>query len=282
MTMLVNLAELLQGAKEEKKAIGAFNVYNLETILAVLDAAKSHSAPVIISFGEGYFSYAPIEAIAVVVKETSSHLNQPVVLHLDHAKELKSIARAIRCGFTSVMYDGSALPLSENIRNTKSIVEFAHAVGVSVEGELGYMNSEDGSFAPGLDLAQGYTRPQDAAEYASQTGIDALAVAVGNAHGIYKGTPQLDFNRLQDIAQAVGIPLVLHGCSGIPDEMIQKAVTLGVCKINVNTEVSTGAVQEIRTFLAANSERSVRLEKVLEASKVKMSEIIGHYIQLLR
>jgi len=181
--MLTTLSNLLNAAKQEKKAVGAFNVYNLETILAVVEAANRLQAPVILSFGEGYFTHAPVEIIASIVKEICTPFDIQVALHLDHAKELKSIARAIRAGFTSVMYDGSALPLSENIQKTKYIVEYAHAVGVSVEGELGYMNNEDGTCEEGLDLAKGYTRVQDAAAYVNGTGIDALAVAVGNAHG---------------------------------------------------------------------------------------------------
>jgi len=279
--MLVDLGTLLQHAKKEKKAIGAFNVYNLETIMAVVEAGKKMNSPIIISFGEGYFSYAPIEAIAAVVKEICTKLEIPVVLHLDHAKELKSIARAIRCGFTSVMYDGSALPLHENILNTRNIVEYAHAVGVSVEGELGYMNNEDGSFELGVELEKGYTRPQDAAEYVKNTGIDALAIAVGNAHGIYKGTPTLDFTRLGEIEQKVDIPLVLHGCSGIPDALIKQAISMGVCKINVNTEISTTAVRAAREFLGNHTEKSLRFETVLLDTRQKMTENIEAYIKLL-
>lgn len=279
--MLTTLGALLNTAKQEKKAVGAFNVYNLETVLAVIEAAKRFKSPVIISFGEGYFSHAPVEAIAAAVKEICSPLDIPVALHLDHAKELKSIARAIRAGFTSVMYDGSALPLSENIRRTQNIVEYAHAVGVSVEGELGYMNNEDGTCREGMELTKGYTRVEDAAMYVNSTGIDALAVAVGNAHGLYKGTPTLDFERLGAIAEAVSVPIVLHGCSGIPDEYLKKAVSLGVAKINVNTEVSTGAVQAAREFLALHTEKELRFETMLKDVRGCMSETVGRFITLL-
>lgn len=280
--MLTTLSTLLQTAKQEKRAVGAFNVYNLETILAVVEAANRLKSPVIISFGESYFSHAPVEAIAAIVKEICTPLAIQVVLHLDHAKELKSIARAIRSGFTSVMYDGSALPLSENIKNTKNIVEYAHAVGVSVEGELGYMNHEDGTFEEGLDLEKGYTRVQDAAEYVNSTGIDALAVAIGNAHGIYKGKPTLDLVKLGKIGRAVPVPIVLHGCSGIPDDDLRKAVTLGVTKINVNTEVSTGAVLSTRNFLAQNTAKDLRFETVLMDARHSMSATVERFIKLLR
>ena len=279
--MLTTLSTLLSGAKQEKKAVGAFNVYNLETILAVVEAANRLQSPVILSFGESYFTHAPVEVIATIVKEMCAPLDIQVALHLDHAKELTSIARAIRAGFTSVMYDGSALPLPENIEKTKYIVEYAHAVGVSVEGELGYMNNEDGTCEEGLDLEKGYTRVEDAAAYVNSTGIDALAVAVGNAHGIYKGTPTLDFIRLDEIAQAVHVPIVLHGCSGIPDDYIKKAVSLGVAKINVNTEVSTGAVMAARSFLANNTEKGLRFETVLMETRHTMSATVERFIKLL-
>jgi ketose-bisphosphate aldolase len=279
--MLTTLSTLLQTAKQEKRAVGAFNVYNLETILAVVEAANRLKSPVIISFGEGYFSHAPVEAIAAIVKEICTPLAIQVALHLDHAKELKSIARAIRSGFTSVMYDGSMLPIGENIKNTKTIVEYAHAVGVSVEGELGYMNNEDGTFEEGLDLEKGYTRVQDAAEYVNSTGIDALAVAIGNAHGIYKGKPKLDFVQLGKIGQAVPVPIVLHGCSGIPDDYLRKAVALGVAKINVNTEVSTGAVLSTRKFLSQNTAKDLRFETVLMDARHSMSATVERFIKLL-
>lgn len=280
--MLTTLSTLLGKAKDEKTAVGAFNVYNLETILAVAEAADHLKSPVIISFGESYFSHAPVEAIAAIVKEVCAPLDIPVALHLDHAKEVASIARAIKAGFTSVMYDGSTLPLAENIERTQRIVEHAHAVGVSVEGELGYMNKEDGTFEEGLDFEKGYTRVEDAAAYVENTGIDALAVAVGNAHGIYKGTPSLDFTRLDEIARAVKVPVVLHGCSGIPDEYLKKAVSLGVAKLNVNTEVSTGAVQAARTFLAENTQKGLRFETVLMEARRSMRQTVERYITLLR
>ena len=279
--MLTTLSTLLTEAKQEKKAVGAFNVYNLETILAVVEAANRLKSPVILSFGEGYFTHAPVEVIATIVKEICTPLDIQVALHLDHAKELTSIARAIRAGFTSVMYDGSALPLSENIQKTKYIVEYAHAVGVSVEGELGYMNNEDGTCEEGLDLKKGYTRVQDAAAYVNGTGIDALAIAVGNAHGIYKGRPTLDFGRLDEISQAATVPIVLHGCSGIPDDYIKKAVSLGVAKINVNTEISTGAVMAAREFLTKNTEKGLRFETVLMDARHTMSATVERFIKLL-
>lgn len=279
--MLVNLKTILKYAEEQKSAVGAFNVYNLESVLAVARASQDLNEPVIFSFGEGYLSHAPIEVIATIVKKLCGVGDIPVVLHLDHAKEFSTVMRAIRCGFTSVMYDGSHLPLEENIANTRRIVEIAHVVGVSVEGELGYMNNEDGTCELGFEMEKGYTSVKAAVQYVSGSGIDALAVAIGNAHGIYKGNPELDFDRLGEISAAISVPLVLHGCSGIPDAAIKKAVSLGVRKINVNTEISTGAVRAAREFLANHTEKNTRFETMLKASRETMCETVKNYIHML-
>lgn len=279
--MLVDLKTALSDAKARDTAVGAFNVYNLESVLAVTEAAANLRQPVILAFGEGYLSHAPIEAVAAAVRALCGTADLPVVLHLDHAKSFSTILRAIRCGFTSVMYDGSHLPLAENIANTKKVVEAARAVGVSVEGELGYMNEEDGSAAADFSLEKGYTRVQDAAAYACQTGVDALAIAVGNAHGIYKGTPSLDFERLRQIGDAAHVPLVLHGASGIPFDAIRRAISLGVRKINVNTEVSTTAVRTARAFLDEHTEPNLRFETVLKAARDAMRTTVEEYIRLL-
>lgn len=180
------------------------------------------------------------------------------------------------------MYDGSGLPLSENIQNTLKAVEYAHAVGVSVEGELGYMNLEDGSLEAGANSKKGYTRPEDALDYVRSTGVDALAIAIGNAHGIYKGVPKLDFDALEKIRKATDVPLVLHGCSGIPDDMIKKAAEMGVCKINVNTELSLSAVKATRTFLDAETDKGLRYEKVLAFARNQVSASAERYIELLK
>lgn len=279
----MNLKTVLNMTYNKKKAVGAFNVYNLETVQAVVEVAEKRNSPVIIAFGEGYFSHVDIEVIAALVRKICSEIEVPIVLHLDHAKKKESIIRAIRSGFTSVMYDGSSLTLSDNIAHTRSIVEIAHSVDVSVEGELGYMNSEDGGISPvNSEYSNGYTRAQDAQEFVLKSGVDALAVAVGNAHGLYKGLPQLDFDRLDQIKKAVDVPLVLHGCSGIPAEMIEKVITMGVCKINVNTEISTSAVRAARDFLDMNKDEGLRFERVMTEAKKSMINAIEKYMDILQ
>jgi len=282
--MLVGMKELLNTCKENRTAVPAFNVYNLETILSVNAAATHLECPVIFAFGEGYLDDVPMEIIASSITFLAEKSKQPMVLHLDHAKHLSTIKRAIACGFTSVMYDGSQLPLEENIRNTQKVIEIAHKAKVSVEGELGYLNAEDGSQAHKMDgiLASEYTSPQIAQQYAQETGVDALAIAIGNAHGLYKGTPQLDFEVLKQIKAYTDLPLVLHGSSGIPKEQIQQAIRLGICKININTEVALAAVESIRTRINQSPEpNSLRYEKLIRKTKKDLTPVIEKYMQFI-
>jgi len=273
--MLLNLKDILEYAEVHQSAIGSFNVYNLESIQAVVQAALNAKQPVIISFGESYTSHAPIEVIAEIVKIYCINAAVPFCLHLDHSKELATIMKAIRAGFTSIMYDGSALPLHENIERSRKVVELAHLVGVSVEGELGYMNNEDGTSPDGLRLAEGYTTVAAAKEYTEQSGVDALAIAIGNAHGIYKGIPTLDFRRLEEIKRNIKVPIVLHGSSGIPAASLHKAIALGVRKININTEVSTKGIQTARSFLADHLDKNTRFETLAKAAEDAMSQTVA-------
>ena len=280
--MLLNLKDILEYAKSNQSAIGSFNVYNVESIQAVVQAALAAKQPVIISFGEAYTSHAPIEVIAEIVKIYCIKSDMPFCLHLDHSKELATIMKAIRAGFTSIMYDGSALPLNENIERSRKVVELAHLVGVSVEGELGYMNNEDGTSPDGLCLAEGYTTVVAAKEYTEQSGVDALAIAIGNAHGIYKGIPTLDFLRLEEIKRNIKVPIVLHGSSGIPATSLRKAIALGVRKININTEVSTKGIQTARSFLADHLDKNTRFETLAKAAEGAMSQTVADYINLFK
>ena len=280
--MLLNLKDILEYAKSNQSAIGSFNVYNVESIQAVVQAALAAKQPVIISFGEAYTSHAPIEVIAEIVKIYCIKSDMPFCLHLDHSKELATIMKAIRAGFTSIMYDGSALPLNENIERSRKVVELAHLVGVSVEGELGYMNNEDGTSPDGLCLAEGYTTVVAAKEYTEQSGVDALAIAIGNAHGIYKGIPTLDFQRLEEIKRNIKVPIVLHGSSGIPADSLRKAIALGVRKININTEVSTKGIQTARSFLADHLDKNTRFETLAKAVEGAMSQTVADYINLFK
>ncbi|WP_101909268.1 class II fructose-bisphosphate aldolase [Marasmitruncus massiliensis] len=273
--MLTNSITLLKDARAHAQCIPAFNIYNLETAQAAFQAARLAQKPVIAAFGEGYQENASLLVIAAIVKTLAGQHPYPVVLHLDHCKEIDTIYRAIDAGFTSVMYDGSRLPLKDNIANTLRVVQYAHERGVGVEGELGCMNPEDGSEMPDSISHSAYTDVNQARRYAKETGVDSLAGAVGNAHGLYKGTPHLHMERLEEIYRAVEIPLVLHGCSGIPAGQIRQAVSIAVAKINVNTELALAGSNQIAALL--REKETMRLEKLMLGARERMAEVMKSF-----
>lgn len=275
--MLINLQALLQTAERQRIAYGSFNVYNVESLQAVLEAAHQVNEPAIIAFGAAYEKHMPLEAMAELVKYYAAPSDIPFVLHLDHCKQKETILRALRAGFTSVMFDGSSLPLAENIARSRDVASCAHEFGASLEGELGYMNPEDGSSVGPADPAS-YTSPEDAGAYAAASGADALAIAIGNAHGLYQGKPDLDIRRLSEIHEAVALPLVLHGSSGIPLELLQRAIRHGIRKININTEVSTAGIQAAREFLAGHTDPNTRFEAMTKHAERCMAKVVSRYM----
>jgi len=252
---LINLKDLLNNAKQNKYAVGAFAITNMDFIDTLIDCALEKNSSIILLLAEAHFKYLDIERVAPVIIDAAKKVNIPVCVSLDHGQKLETIVKAIRCGFTSVMFDGSKYPLEENINLTREVVRVAHSVNVSVEAELGYIGGESASekmpesYAPKKEL---YTKVEEAKKFYSETNVDALAVAIGNVHGIYQGEPNLDFNRLKEIRDALNIPLVLHGGSGITDEDYKKVIELGICKINYYTDLSISAVDEIRNYLSNN------------------------------
>jgi ketose-bisphosphate aldolase len=275
--MLGNSIELLNQARQNGALIPAFNVYNLETIQAAFLVARNCKAPVIIAFGEGHLKYTSFEIIVALVNVLDQDHPYPVVLHLDHCKDVNHAKVAVDAGFTSVMYDGSQLPLEQNIANMQEVVAYAHARMVSVEGELGYMNPEDGGGVRELSPAT-YTDPVQAKVFVAQTGVDSLAVAIGNAHGKYVSAPKLDFERLAAICHVVKIPIVLHGCSGIAKEDLQKAAKIGVAKINVNTEIALAGGQAIRNMIIAELPTNLRLELLMAAAQQGMVQVMKGFL----
>lgn len=275
--MLINLHQALRFADEKGIALGSFNIYNVESLQAVLYASKGQAAPVILAFGEAYDKHMPLESMASLVKTYTKNTEQMFVLHLDHCRHLETIKRSLSCGFTSVMYDASANPLEKNIQQTQSVCALGHDYNSSVEGELGYMNEEDGSNNV-ENFLQHPTSVNDAKTYATKTNIDALAIAIGNAHGIYKGTPKLDLVRLKEIHAAVNVPLVLHGSSGIPHSILQKSIKLGIRKININTEISTTAIRASRQFLQEHQSPNTRFETMTKFAEGKMSDVVKNYL----
>ena len=273
--MLTNSTELLKKAKRTEHCVPAFNIYNLETVQAAFEASLAAGKAVILAFGESYRKNASAAVIAAVVKEFAREHPFPVVLHLDHCRHLEVIEEALACGFTSVMFDGSALPLEENIRLTARAAELAHAADASAEGELGGMNSENG--IDSLPREKLFTDPRQARRFVRETGIDSLAVSVGNAHGLYRGEPHLDLERIADLSAVSGVPLVLHGCSGIPDGQLLRAVKLGVSKINVNTEIAmAGAAKADELFRAAEHPR---LESMMLGAREEMESVMERILQ---
>ncbi|MBM3709872.1 MAG: class II fructose-bisphosphate aldolase [Actinobacteria bacterium] len=254
---LISLKDLLKHARQNKYAVGAFNVTNLGLIDTFIDAAVEQRSPIIMQIAEAHLRYVDLEHIAPIIINAAKNVDVPICFHLDHGKSFETVIRAIRAGFTSVMFDGSQLPLEENIAKTKEIKKIADAINVSVEGEIGYVGGEAiGEAAPVSHAAskETFTKVEEIVKFDAETKIDALAVAIGNVHGFYKGKPDLDFERLAAIRDAVDVPLVLHGGSGISDEDFKKAISLGVCKINFYTAVSAGAVSRIREYLKEKPE----------------------------
>ena len=230
--MLVNMRDLLADAEQGNYAVGSFSVANMEMVLGVLKAAKELDAPVILQIAEARLKQSPLEIIGPLMVAAAENADTPVAVHFDHGKTLEKIEQALDLGFTSVMFDGSHLPLDENIAMTKKVMAMAEEYDAAVEAEIGCVGgSEDGS----EDIAINCTKPEDAVRFESETGVDALAIAIGNAHGNYKSTPKLRFDILQKVEQMTHTPLVLHGGTGISPEDFVKCSKTGIKKINIAT-----------------------------------------------
>jgi fructose-bisphosphate aldolase, class II len=247
---LVSMKELLGGAEGDAYGLGMFDFYNLESLEAIFDAAEHLASPVIVGIVTPLLHRATIEQIVGLACSMARASSVPVAVHLDHGRQPEVVERVMNAGATSVMYDGSALPLGENIDNTRHVVQAARKLGVSTEAELGYVgtNHEEATsddVSPSL-----FTRPEEAKLFVEQTGVDALAIAVGNAHGIYKKAPKLDFGLIERIRGQTTAHLVLHGASGIPPEDIQRAIALGIRKVNYFTEIACASHTLLRDKLA--------------------------------
>lgn len=231
--MLVSLNEVLIPAHKGGYAVGAFNVYNLETAQAVVEAAELEKSPAIMQVSEKAIEYAGFENLTALLTEMAERSSVPIVVHLDHGTNLHTIKKCITSGFSSVMFDSSVIPENERIRTTKEICKFARKHNISIEGERdGLAGKEDDIEGDGR-----YTNPHTASVFVQETDIDAFAVSIGNAHGIPTPDEKLDFQRLKEIAREVEIPLVLHGASGTPPMQIKQAVALGISKINIDTDL---------------------------------------------
>ena len=248
--MLVNLNDVLKPAQKEHYGVGLFNAVNLEMLNAIMDAAEALRAPVIIGTAEILLGAASLPEEAAMVKSRAERSDVPVVLHYDHGLTFEKCIEAMRLGFTSVMYDCSTASYEENVQRVAEMVKIAHSIGVTVEGELGHVGDNEGSgkLARPSDY---YTDPAVAADFVERTHVDALAIAVGNAHGDYKFPPKLDFERISEIASAVDVPLVLHGGSGLSDEDFREAIRRGIAKVNIFTDISKAQLRGMQKGIAA-------------------------------
>lgn len=276
--MLVSGKDILLHAQKNNYAVGAFNVNNMEIVQAIADAAEELQAPVIMQASQGGINYAGIEYVAALGKKAAELVSVPVTIHLDHGTDFDQVMLCLRHGFTSVMIDGSRFPLEENIAFTKRVVEIAHPLGVSVEAELGKIGgTEDHIVVDERDAT--FTDPDEAQKFVEETGVDSLAIAVGTAHGVYKGEPKIDFDRIKAIRSKVDVPLVLHGSSGVPYEALKKAISLGICKINIDTDLRISFTDGVRQVLE-NNPNEIDPRKILGPAREKMSETIKEKIKV--
>ena len=299
--MLTSSRDLLWTARRGAYAVGAFNISNLESYLAVVEAAVEEKSPVIVAVTPSAILYAGLPYVEKMVKTGAESTPLPMSLHLDHGTDMETVSRCLEAGFTSVMIDGSHLRFEENVALTKRVVDLAHPKGVSVEAELGKLAGIEESTVGEREVV--LTDPDAAKDFVKRTAVDALAVAIGNSHGAYKfkGEPKLDFERLKLIRERVDVPLVLHGASsvpswitqkavkygaelsgakGIPEEHIRKAISLGITKINIDTDLRLAFTATIRESLA-KSPREFDPRKILGPAKEAMKKVVKDKMRLL-
>lgn len=278
--MLENTKVMLETAKKEGYAVPHFNINNLEWTRFILEECEKENSPVILGVSEGAKKYmVGFHTVTEMVKAMIKELNitVPVALHLDHGSSILACKEAIDAGFTSVMIDASKFSLEENIAMTKEVVQYAHERNVTVEAEIGHVGGEEDGIASEL----AYAKVEDAVLLANSTGIDTLAPALGSVHGIYKGEPKLDFDRMLKIKELTNLPLVLHGGSGIPDELIEKGVNCGICKLNINTDLQIVWAKAVRAYLNEN-ETVYDPRKIIKAGEKALKEKVSEKIHLLK
>lgn len=296
--MLVSSKSILKKAQSGRYAVGAFNVYNIETLQAVIRAAEKMRSPVIIQTSKSAIEYAGLEALSGIIKSSAHGAKIPVALHLDHGKSMKLIKNCLKAGYTSIMFDGSLLPFEKNIKETKKVVNLARRYGASVEAELGILGGKEESIKNKEKI---YTNPQQALVFTKKTGIDALAVSIGTAHGIFKKQAKhLRFDILKEIRKKVSIPLVLHGASlidsalikkarkagikikkaqGISQKDIKKAIGLGICKINIDTDLRLAFTSAMRAY-AKKHPSDFNPRDVLRSAEKSAEQSVMKHIKL--
>ncbi len=275
---IISTKNMLQKAQQQGYAVPAFNIHNLETMQVVAETAAEMRSPVILAGTPGTYLYAGTANVVAIVRQLAAEYRIPLAVHLDHHETLQDIENKVNAGIRSAMIDGSHLPFAENIALVRQVTEYCHRYDVSVEAELGRLGGvEDGISVNARDAR--YTSPEQAEEFARCTGIDSLAVAIGTAHGLYQGTPELDFARLGQIRDRVSVPLVLHGASGLPDSDIQHAIRLGICKVNVATELKIAFSDALKQHLAQHPQASDP-RHYMQPAKQAMKQVVKKVIQV--
>lgn len=281
--MLVSMKEMLADAREKHYAIPAFDISNYEMMRAVLETCEQERSPALL-MGLGVdLKGKGMPLMAAMVREASNHFHIPVCFHLDHATEMGLIKEAIDAGFSSVMYDGSVLDFENNAKNTAEVTKYAHSRGISVEAELGHVgNASVGSISEtgtDTDPGESLTVPEEVVKFVEMTDVDALAVAIGTAHGVYKKTPALRIDRLDEITAVCDRPLVLHGGSGTPDEQMQNAIRHGITKINIFSDVVAAMNKGLKDKLNAVENPAAWPFLVFEDARVMMQEVVRNKLR---
>ncbi|MGB6371266.1 MAG: class II fructose-1,6-bisphosphate aldolase [Atribacterota bacterium] len=272
----VTTKEMLKKAQKERYAVGAFNANNMEIIQAIVETAEEEKAPVILQASQGAIKYAGLDMIVAMVKAVAEKAKVPVALHLDHGTDYYQNIKCLRAGFTSLMYDGSKLPFDENVKMTKKVVEMAHACDIPVEAELGQIGKMGDSDEPGVALEkvkESMAVPEEAAKFVELTEIDFLAAAVGTIHGCRTPFAKLDIPRIERIRELTGVPLVLHGASGVNDDEVRKGIAAGICKINIDTRIRMIFTKKMKKMLEENPNQ-IDPRKILGPAKDAAKEII--------
>lgn len=280
--MYKNLTELFK-ENEGKGAVGAFNVHCFEMVPAMIQAAEELNVPIILQTSLGTAEYIGFEPLIAAVKALAEKSSVDVALHMDHCKSVEALKKAIDCGYSSVMYDGSSLPIEENIKNTKEVVAYAHAKNVSVEGEVGSIGGAEEGVVVAKDAAM-YTKPEDALYFANETGVDALAVSIGTTHGQYKSKAKINYELLSELKEKLGTTgLVLHGGTGVSDEDMRRCVREGMKKINVGTELNKSYIEVVgKTFTAEGVTPLTSLRTLLGPANDRIREIIKEKASLFQ
>ena len=275
---LHNTKQMLLDAQAGHYAVPAFNIHNLEALSTVVETAAEMCSPVIIAATPSTVAYAGKDYLIALVGTAMEKYDIPMSFHLDHHEDVADIEDTVAAGCRSVMIDASKLPYEENVKMVQQVVAFSHTCHATVEAELGRLvGQEDNVVATDADKA--YTNPDDAVRYVEETGIDSLAVAIGTAHGLYKGRPKLDFDRLKEIRSRVSVPLVLHGASDVPDELVEKAISLGITKVNIATDLKIPFANAVKEFFKEHPEANDP-RKYMTPGKQAMKEVVIHKIKV--